>query len=47
MNKKGKQLSGTSVNSVKAKGGKGNYVLKLCFTNDKNQGRVYTEVVFK
>lgn len=47
VNKKGKLLSGTSVNSVKAKGGKGNYVLKLCFTNDKNQGRVYTEVVFK
>lgn len=47
VNKKGKQISGTGVSSVKAKGGKGNYILKLCFTNDKNQGMVYTEVVFK
>ena len=47
VNKKGKQISSTGVSSVKAKGGKGNYVLKLCFTNDKNQGMVYTEVVFR
>lgn len=47
INKKGTSLSSGDVNRIKAKGGKGNYILKLRFTNDKNGGIVYTEIVFK
>ena len=39
--KKGKQISSAGVEQwLRQKGGNGNYVLKLCFANDKNQGMV-------